>query len=377
MLTSSLSTTVTSMPYLPYHEPGITTILSLTSFLLLLNGVRHVLDHFLYCGLIGEILIGIIWGLPVGGTAWLTQGMQETIQAFGYLGLIGLVFEGGLSTDLALLKKSAYMSISIATIGLLMPIALSFILLHFPYSTSSGTVYPTPLAAFSAGASLCSTSLGTTFTILSSAGMQKTRIGVVLVGAAMMDDVVGLVMVNIVTTLGSGSSEPWPIVRPIAASVGMLLVTLFICLYVLKPVCAWVVTCSPSSLVSSAKGGQTKGLRTVAVEPFRNVPHLSFAMSMAVLIVFVVIASFIDASVLLSAFLAGGVTTYFWETHSEHHSQQPQSQEDHIQNDFHGDPSQMYNKYFKSVIDFVLVPFFFVSNHLFFPHIYWYLSVEI
>jgi len=49
------------MPYLPYEEPGITTILSLTSFLLLLNIVRCILDHLLYCGIIGEILIGIIW----------------------------------------------------------------------------------------------------------------------------------------------------------------------------------------------------------------------------------------------------------------------------------------------------------------------------
>ena len=126
------------MPYLPYEEPGITVILSLTSFLVLLNAIRFVLDHLLYCGIIGEILIGVIWGLPVGGTAWLTVGAQETIQALGYLGLIGLVFEGGLSTDLALLRKTAYLSVSVATVGLLMPIALSFLLLVLPFSNSAG-----------------------------------------------------------------------------------------------------------------------------------------------------------------------------------------------------------------------------------------------
>jgi Kef-type K+ transport system membrane component KefB len=139
------------MPYLPYEEPGITVILSLTAFLLLLNGVRYILDRLLYCGIIGEILIGVISGLPIGGTAWLTEGTQEAIQSFGYLGLIGLVFEGGLSIDLVLLRKTIYMSIAVATVGLLMPIALSFILLVLPFSGSSGTLYPTPLAAFSAG----------------------------------------------------------------------------------------------------------------------------------------------------------------------------------------------------------------------------------
>ena len=88
--------------------------------------------------------------------------------------------------DLALLRKSVYMSVSVATVGLLMPIALSFVLLGLPFESGGESLYPAPLAAFSAGASLCSTSLGMTFAILSSAGMQKTRVGVVLVGAAMV-----------------------------------------------------------------------------------------------------------------------------------------------------------------------------------------------
>ena len=176
------------MPYLPYSEIGITVILSLTSFIIFLNSMRYILDQLLYCGIIGEILIGTLYGLPVGGTAWLSQGVQEAVQSLGYLGLIGLVFEGGLTTDLALLKKSVYMSVSVATVGLLMPIALSFVLLRLPFEGGESV---TPLGAFSAGASLCSTSLGTTFAILSSAGMQKTKAGVVLVGAAMVSLTLG------------------------------------------------------------------------------------------------------------------------------------------------------------------------------------------
>ena len=340
------------MPYLAYGEPGITTILSLTSFLLLLNGSRYILDRLLYCGIIGEILIGVIWGLPVGGTAWLTEGMQETIQSFGYLGLIGLVFEGGLTTNLALLRKTAYMSISVATIGLLMPIALSFILLVFPFSSSSGTLYPSPLAGFSAGASLCSTSLGTTFAILSSAGMQQTRVGVVLVGAAMMDDVVGLVMVNIVTTLGDGGMGGWPIARPIVASFGLLLVTLALAPWVLSPLWRWI-----SAYVSPANGPgpqeSTGTLRKIARRFISGIPHLSFILSAAVLIIFVTIAAFIDASVLFAAFIAGGVVSFLWsQTENRYEASQ------------YTGPSIMYEHYFKSVMDFILVPFFFVSMPL-------------
>jgi Kef-type K+ transport system membrane component KefB len=341
------------MPYLPYEEAGITTILSLTSFLLLLNGTRYIFDRLLYCGIVGEILIGIIWGLPVGGTAWLSAGTQEAIQEFGYLGLIGLVFEGGLSTDIASLRQNAYASVSVATIGVLMPIALSFLLLVFPFSSSTGgTAYPTPLAAFSAGASLCSTSLGMTFAILSAANMQKTRVGVVLVGAAMMDDVVGLVMVNIVTTLGRGGTGGWPIARPIAASFGLLIVTLAICPYVLRPIWRWLLGVQHGGAQLNSSANLNPNMGTTIAKLIRTIPHLRFILSTTVLITFVTIASFIDASVLFAAFIAGGVLSFLGAASSE----QQQSG-----TTLHNGPVHMYEEYFKPVMGCILVPFFFVS----------------
>lgn len=341
------------MPYLPYEEPAITTILSLTSLLLLLNGSRYILDRLLYCGIIGEILIGIIWGQPVGRTAWLTEGTQETIQAFGYLGLIGLVFEGGLSTDITMLRQNAYASMSVATIGLLMPIALSFLLLVFPFSATGGTAYPTPLAAFSAGASLCSTSLGTTFAILSSANMQKTRVGVVLVGAAMMDDVVGLVMVNIVTTLGNGGTGGWPIARPIAASFGLLLVTLTISPYVLRPIWRWLLGVLHQDVQLDASANSNATAQTTIAKLIRGVPHLSFILSTALLAIFVTIASFVDASVLFAAFNAGGVVSFLWAVRDEQQQSGTTS---------YDGPAKMYEDCFKPAMDYILVPFFFVSE---------------
>jgi hypothetical protein len=77
---------------LPYQEPGITTILILSSFLLLSNVVNWALDQLVYCGLIGQILIGIAWGTP--GGKWLDESIETPIVQFGYLGLILLVYQG-------------------------------------------------------------------------------------------------------------------------------------------------------------------------------------------------------------------------------------------------------------------------------------------
>lgn len=85
---ASLSTSAA----LPYHEPGIVTILIISSFLLLLNAVNHVLDKIIYCGLIGQLFIGIAWGVP--GANWLSEELQHTIVQLGYIGLILIVYEG-------------------------------------------------------------------------------------------------------------------------------------------------------------------------------------------------------------------------------------------------------------------------------------------
>jgi len=77
---------------LSYQEPGIVTILILSSFLFLLNIVNYVLDRLVYCGLIGQILLGVAWGVP--GADWLSREAQDTIMQLGYLGLILIVYEG-------------------------------------------------------------------------------------------------------------------------------------------------------------------------------------------------------------------------------------------------------------------------------------------
>ena len=78
--------------FLPYHEPGIVTILIISCFFLALNLVNTAFDKLIYCGLIGQIFIGVAWGTP--GAGWLGEALEEAIVQFGYIGLILLVYEG-------------------------------------------------------------------------------------------------------------------------------------------------------------------------------------------------------------------------------------------------------------------------------------------
>ncbi len=76
----------------PYHEPEILTILIQSSLLLLLNVINFLLDKAVYCGLLGQVFIGVAWGTP--GANWLGADTEEVIVQLGYLGLLLLVYEG-------------------------------------------------------------------------------------------------------------------------------------------------------------------------------------------------------------------------------------------------------------------------------------------
>lgn len=77
---------------LPYHEPSILTILVQSSLLLLLNTINSLLDRALYCGLVGQVLVGVAWGTP--GAQWLGSEVEGVVVQLGYLGLLLLVYEG-------------------------------------------------------------------------------------------------------------------------------------------------------------------------------------------------------------------------------------------------------------------------------------------
>lgn len=77
---------------LPYEEPGIVDVLILSTFLLALNIFNLALNRTLYCGLVGQVLIGVAYGTP--GAKWLSESLEHSIVQLGYLGLIMIVFEG-------------------------------------------------------------------------------------------------------------------------------------------------------------------------------------------------------------------------------------------------------------------------------------------
>ncbi|KAG7416812.1 Na(+)/H(+)-K(+) antiporter GerN [Fusarium oxysporum f. sp. rapae] len=279
---------------LPYHEPSITVIAILSSFLLLLSLINYGLDKIAYCGLIGQIALGIAWGTP--GAKWLSREVEDAIVQLGYLGLILLVFEGGLSTSFRSLKANIGLSSIVATTGIVLPIGLSFAVMPM--------LNATPLQAFAAGAALCSTSLGTTFTILGTSGLSATRLGVVLTSAAMMDDVIGLIMVQVISNLGGDAFDAITVVRPVVVSLGFAIIIPVLCRFIVLPLTVRLNAfrkANPTSRISKAFG----------------MSQTAFVIHTAYLLGIVIGATFAGTSSLLAAYIAGA-TISWWDSDVPH-----------------------------------------------------------
>ena len=294
---------------------------------------------------------------------------------------------GGLSTSIKSMKANLLLSTCVAITGIAAPMGLSFIL--------GPMVGATPIQSFAAGAALCSTSLGTTFTVLGTSGLVSTRLGSVLTTAAMMDDVVGLVMVQIVSSLGSSGSQspssisPATVIRPVLVSAAFAVVLPFACRYVLRPAMAYLVRMRRESRLMAKAALLRKNRQG------------TFIIHTLLLLSLVVGASFAGASVLLAAYLSG-ILIAWWDAEcaeldsttpdsgnetevpdnlaeNEHRSERPTaSQEQGPGEEGRGTTpgreegqrapvksgttgSEVYQHYYLEAVERVLKPFFFAS----------------
>lgn len=225
-----------------------------------------------------------------------------------------------------------------------MPIALSFVL----RSLSNATL----LQCFTAGAALCSTSLGTTFTVLGTSGLLQSRLGVVLTSAAMMDDVVGLIMVQVISNLGwSGTSvSAVTVLRPLLASLGFAVFTPILCTYIVKPMTLWI----NSKRVKSPTGYVNQALRT---------RQAAIVVHTLTLLGYTTAASYAGISNLFAAYLAGVAITW-WDAEVPHvlKTEGPASSSNRVMNGPAQDTSgaSLFTRYYAAPVSTILKPFFFV-----------------
>ena len=177
---------------------------------------------------LGELVAGVVLGGSVLGIVPTEGTAGDLIHVFAELGVLLLLFEIGLETDLREMFRVGPASLSVACVGVALPFALGYAYwLLAPHAVAPGADLGT--AAIFVGATLTATSVGITARVLSDLGRMNTQEARIIIGAAVIDDVLGLVILSVVSGLAAGAAvTTLGIVRTLAVAVGFLVVAVLV-----------------------------------------------------------------------------------------------------------------------------------------------------
>lgn len=150
---------------------------------------------------VGALIAGVILGPSVLNLVHET----EFIKNLSELGVIVLMFNAGLETDIKDLKKTGKASFIIALLGVLVPLGGGFVLAK-AFNIGSGELSTsTTLQYIFIGVILTATSVSITVETLKELGKLSTRAGNAILGAAIIDDILGIIALTLVTSLADPS----------------------------------------------------------------------------------------------------------------------------------------------------------------------------
>jgi len=146
---------------------------------------------------IGELLAGVVLGPSLLG--WIEP--VEALKLMAEIGIILLLFEVGLGTDVKRLVRTGIKSVVVAMAGFVLPLVFGFALGYWVFDLSL-------LVSLFIGGTLTATSIGITVRVLSDLRRQQSSEGQIVLGAAVLDDVMGVVLLALLYefSIGGGVS---------------------------------------------------------------------------------------------------------------------------------------------------------------------------
>ena len=154
-------------------------------------------------GVVGEILAGLI----IGPCLLNIVSPTDFINQMAEIGVILIMFSAGLETNLKELKKSGLIALVIACAGVLVPLIGGAVL----YMSIYGFAAPGTDEFFEGlfiGCIMTATSVGITVEALRELGFLKGRVGQTILSAAIIDDVIGIIVLTFVLGMKDPESDP-------------------------------------------------------------------------------------------------------------------------------------------------------------------------
>jgi Kef-type K+ transport system membrane component KefB len=140
------------------------------------------------------VVLQWIYQLSPTVAATVFESQSEVISVLAELGVIILLFEIGLESDLRQFRQVGIQAVVVACVGVVVPFAAGTVGLMAIFHVAA-------IPAIFAGAALTATSIGITSKVLAEIGQLKSTEGQIIVGAAVIDDVLGIIVLAVVASL--------------------------------------------------------------------------------------------------------------------------------------------------------------------------------
>lgn len=152
-----------------------------------------------------QVVGALVAGMLMGPSLLNIVQESDFISKIAELGVIVIMFNAGLQSNIDELKKSGKDLIIIASLGVLIPLVAGFIIACLFNNPSSRK---TILENVFVGAVLTATSVSITVETLKEMGKIKTRTANSIIGAAIVDDVLGILVLTIITSINDEAVRP-------------------------------------------------------------------------------------------------------------------------------------------------------------------------
>lgn len=191
----------------PGHLESGTLLVALAALVLAAKLGGIVAERLRQPPVLGELIIGIVLGnllLPFLGREAIAIGSDPTLRFLAELGVLILLFDVGLESDIGAMRRVGTSAALVAIIGAVVPAGLGWAVATWFLPDASTLVH-----AF-VGATLSATSVGITARVLRDLGKMSSAEGRIILGAALIDDVLALVVLAVasagVTAAETGGS---------------------------------------------------------------------------------------------------------------------------------------------------------------------------
>jgi Kef-type K+ transport system membrane component KefB len=228
----------------------------------------EILERLGQPGIVGEILAGAIVGPSM--LDWIQP--NEVLTALSELGVMFLLFRVGLEVKSSELMQVGGTAFMVALLGVVVPLGLGWAIMR-------GWGYPQVESVF-VGAAMVATSVGITAQVLAAKGLLHQQSAKIILGAAVIDDILGLLVLAIVSSAAKGSVNLTAIATTAAVAIGFTIIV--------------------------AKWGTPAMMRLVPhAESRLRAGEAQFNLALVLLFALSVLAVYAGVAAIIGAFLAG------------------------------------------------------------------------